>query len=59
MADAKYDLAYSTDTNAPAQAEAEYKRLVEDYSQNGENSELAQFIKSRNAEKPLQQQRIG
>src|SRR5262249_8884951 len=55
MADAKYHMASSTDPNAPALAEAEYKRLMEDYSRNGENSELSKFIQSRNAaQKPLQ-----
>jgi hypothetical protein len=47
MADAKFHLATSTDPDAPALADAEYKRLMEDYARNGENSELARLVKDK------------
>lgn len=50
IADGKYDLAFSKDPNAKALAEAEYDRLMQDYIQHGEDSELAKLAKERNFE---------
>ena len=44
--EAKIDLVYSPELDARANAQAEYERLVKDYVQNGENSEIGQLIKA-------------
>jgi hypothetical protein len=50
LADGKYDLAFSKDPNAKGLAEAEYERLMQDYIQNGDNSDLAKAARERNFE---------
>ncbi|HEX3640615.1 MAG TPA: hypothetical protein VHV10_04940 [Ktedonobacteraceae bacterium] len=50
LADGKFNVAFSQDPNAFTLAEAEYDRLMQDYIQHGENSDLAKAARERNIE---------